>query len=134
MSILLRKRIRKTDAPLAQLVEQLTLNQWVRSSSLRRCTSTEGRAAEKAKESLNNTVGETDKYKLRRNMAAEPTPQLVLLSHRVHLYPFRTQKLSCAEPKILDWRRSGKIGQCQHKCKKTLLGKILKSVLLPENN
>ena len=25
-------------APLAQLVEQLTLNQWVRSSSLRRCT------------------------------------------------------------------------------------------------
>ena len=26
------------NAPLAQLVEQLTLNQWVRSSSLRRCT------------------------------------------------------------------------------------------------
>ena len=41
MSILekmLRKALRKTDAPLAQLVEQLTLNQWVRSSSLRRCT------------------------------------------------------------------------------------------------
>ena len=58
--------------------------------------------------------------------------ELVLLSHRVHLYPFRTQKLSCAEPKILDWRRSGKIGQCQHKCKETLLGKTLKSVLLPK--
>ena len=38
----------------------------------------------------------------------------MLLSHRVHLYPFRTQKLSCAEPKILAWRRAGKIGQCQH--------------------
>ena len=38
----------------------------------------------------------------------------MLLSHRVHLYPFRTQKLSCAEPKILVWRRTGKIGQCQH--------------------
>ena len=41
----------------------------------------------------------------------------MLLSHRVHLYPFRTQKLSCAEPKILVWRRTGKIGQCQHKPK-----------------
>ena len=40
--------------------------------------------------------------------------RLVFLSHRVHLYPFRTQKLSCAEPKILAWRRAGKIGQCQH--------------------
>ena len=39
---------------------------------------------------------------------------MVFLSHRVHLYPFRTQKLSCAEPKILVWRRTGKIGQCQH--------------------
>ena len=38
----------------------------------------------------------------------------MFLSHRVHLYPFRTQKLSCAEPKILAWRRAGKIGQCQH--------------------
>ena len=31
--------IRLRDAPLAQLVEQLTLNQWVRGSSPRRCTS-----------------------------------------------------------------------------------------------
>ena len=29
-------------APLAQLVEQLTLNQWVRGSSPRRCTTTCG--------------------------------------------------------------------------------------------
>ena len=38
----------------------------------------------------------------------------MFLSHRVHLYPFRTQKLSCAEPKILVGRPTGKIGQCQH--------------------
>ena len=36
------------------------------------------------------------------------------IAHRVHLFPFRTQKLSCAEPKILAWRRAGKIGRCQH--------------------
>ena len=41
------------------------------------------------------------------------TNRLVFLTHRVHLYPFRTQKLSCAEPKILARRRAGKIGQCQ---------------------
>ena len=34
----LSKAIRKGNAPLAQLVEQLTLNQWVRGSSPRRCT------------------------------------------------------------------------------------------------
>ena len=43
------------------------------------------------------------------------TNRLVFLTHRVHLYPFRTQKLSCAEPKILARRRAGKIGQCQPK-------------------
>ena len=34
---------------------------------------------------------------------------------RVHLFPFRTQKLSSPVPTILAWRRAGKIGQCQHK-------------------
>ena len=34
----LSKAILKGNAPLAQLVEQLTLNQWVRGSSPRRCT------------------------------------------------------------------------------------------------
>ena len=33
---------------------------------------------------------------------------------RVHLFPFRTQKLSSAMVKILVWRRTGKITQCQH--------------------
>ena len=38
----------------------------------------------------------------------------VLLTHRVHPFPFRTRKLSCAVPKILYWRRYGKIGQGRH--------------------
>ena len=41
--------------------------------------------------------------------------QLVFLTVRVHLFPFRTQKLSSPVPTILVWRRTGKIGQCQHK-------------------
>ncbi len=36
--------------------------------------------------------------------------QLVLIAVRVHLFPFRTQKLSSPAPKILAWRRAGKIG------------------------
>ena len=39
---------------------------------------------------------------------------------RVHLFPFRTQKLSSPVPTILAWRRAGKIGQCQHKKRELL--------------
>ena len=38
----------------------------------------------------------------------------VLIAVRVHPFPFRTRKLSSPMPKILVWRRTGKIGQCQH--------------------
>ena len=40
--------------------------------------------------------------------------KLVLQTQRVHLFPFRTQKLSSAVAKILGWKRPGKIAQCQH--------------------
>ena len=79
-------------APLAQLVEQLTLNQWVRGSSPRRCTKSGNRV-----------------------------PKSVFLSQRVHPFPFRTRKLSSAEPKILAWRRAGTIGHCRHLARATVL-------------
>ena len=79
-------------APLAQLVEQLTLNQWVRGSSPRRCTRSGNRV-----------------------------PKSVFLSQRVHPFPFRTRKLSSAEPKILAWRRAGTIGHCRHLARATVL-------------
>ena len=47
-------------------------------------------------------------------IAPRITGQLVFLPQRVHLFPFRTQKLSSAEATILAWRRAGKIAQCQH--------------------
>ena len=43
----------------------------------------------------------------------------MILSQRVHLFPFRTQKLSSAEAKILVWRRTGKIAHCQHRTAKS---------------
>ena len=36
--------------------------------------------------------------------------ELVLIRARVHPFPFRTRKLSSLLPKILAWRRAGKIG------------------------
>ena len=39
----------------------------------------------------------------------------VLQTQRVHLYPFRTQKLSSAVVKILYGRLYGKIAQCRHR-------------------
>ena len=35
----------------------------------------------------------------------------VSMTQRSHLFPFRTQKLSSVVPKILGWRRPGKIGR-----------------------
>ena len=39
---------------------------------------------------------------------------MVFLTQRVHLFPFRTQKLSSVVAKILGWRRPGKIAKRQH--------------------
>ena len=41
----------------------------------------------------------------------------VLQTQRVHLFPFRTQKLSSAVAKILYGRLYGKIAQCRHRMK-----------------
>ena len=38
----------------------------------------------------------------------------VLIAVRVHPFPFRTRQLSSLVPKILGWRRPGKIGRRQH--------------------
>ena len=35
------------------------------------------------------------------------------MTSRSHLFPSRTQKLSSIVPKILGWRRPGKIGRCR---------------------
>ncbi len=41
--------------------------------------------------------------------------ELVLIAARVHPFPFRTRQLSSFAPKILGWRRPGKIGNANTK-------------------
>ena len=48
------------------------------------------------------------------------TYKSVILTQRVHPFPFRTRKLSFAVPKILGWRRPGKIGHSRHTIKVAL--------------
>ena len=54
----------------------------------------------------------------------EVLEESVLQTQRVHPFPFRTRKLSCAVPKILRWRRLGKIGRRQHPVRGTLNGGV----------
>ena len=52
------------------------------------------------------------------NMGSIPvrvTKKSVLIRARVHPFPFRTRKLSSLLPKILVWRRTGKIGNADMK-------------------
>ena len=37
----------------------------------------------------------------------------VVMTKGSHLFPFRTQKLSPSVPKVLGWRRPGRIGRCR---------------------
>ena len=53
----------------------------------------------------------------------------VFLTQRVHLFPFRTQKLSSAVLKILVGRPAGKISQCRHNIGKRFLKRNLFSYL-----
>ena len=56
--------------------------------------------------------------------------QSVILPQRVHLFPFRTQKLSSAEATILAWRRAGKIVHRQHRTAKLNIG-LAVSIYIP---
>ena len=49
-----------------------------------------------------------------RQKRAEEVRESVILTQRVHLFPFRTQKLSFAVLTILAWRRAGKISRSRH--------------------
>ena len=120
-------------APLAQLVEQLTLNQWVPGSNPWRCTivsvinakgppvpipNTEVKLC-----SAEDTCLETDRKNrstLTQTSCVEIYSESVILTRRVHPFPFRTRKLSFAVPKILVWRRTGKIGHSRHNIKVAL--------------
>ena len=54
-----------------------------------------------------------------------------VISQRVHLFPFRTQKLSSAEATILAWRRAGKIVHRQHRTAKLNIS-LAVSIYIPK--
>ena len=37
----------------------------------------------------------------------------VTIARGIHLFPFRTQKLSLLAPNVLGWKRPGRIGRCR---------------------
>ena len=41
------------------------------------------------------------------------TYNVVIIAKRIHLFPFRTQKLSPSTPMVLGWRRPGRVGRCR---------------------
>ena len=38
----------------------------------------------------------------------------VMMPGRYHLFPFRTQQLSVHRPRVLRWRRRGRVGSCRN--------------------
>ena len=64
---------------------------------------------QRKKEILRNTMSAEARGKSQTK--ADTGNKLVLITHRVHPFPFRTRKLSYAVPKILDGKLSGKIGR-----------------------
>ena len=42
------------------------------------------------------------------------TQYAVMMPERFHLFPFRTQQLSVQRPRVLRWRRRGRVGSCRN--------------------
>ena len=53
------------------------------------------------------------KRKVQRKEKREPDNFPVVMTKGIHLFPSRTQKLSPWVPKVLGWRRPGRIGRCR---------------------
>ena len=93
------------NAPLAQLVEQLTLNQWVLGSSPRWCTN-HGRPVGQAVKTPPSHGGITSSSLVRVTIFLLES---VFMAKRFHLFPFRTQQLSSFAPTILGLLDLGKL-------------------------
>ena len=103
------------NAPLAQLVEQLTLNQWVLGSSPRWCTKRPvGQAVKTPPSHGGDGSSILPRVTNEKRINTVSRAKSVQMAMRFHLFPFRTQKLSSYTPKILRWQRLGKIGLRRH--------------------
>ena len=79
----------------------------------------------------------TERKPRRRRTAQTLHSFPVTMAKGIHLFPYRTQKLSLSAPMVLGWRRSGRVGRCripQRKSLRRCLGLFLyasRQVLLP---
>ena len=78
------------------------------------------------------------KLKPRKRRTAQTLHRFpVTMAKGIHLFPYRTQKLSLSAPMVLGWRRPGRVGRCripQRKSLRRCLGLFLcasRQVLLP---
>ena len=106
-------------AALAQLVEQLTLNQWVPGSSPWSCTMRHTgfrliyfwKVLDICGWGCYNSKAIRSRKAFDINDGVNPIHnELVLIVMWVHLFPSRTQKLSTCTPTIVAWWRAVKIG------------------------
>ena len=73
-------------------------------------------------------------FRVRKNPIRFP----VTMAKGIHLFPYRTQKLSLSAPMVLGWRRPGRVGRCripQRKSLRRCLGLFLcasRQILLPD--
>ena len=57
---------------------------------------------------------EVTERKPRRRRTAQTLHSFpVTMAKGIHLFPYRTQKLSLSAPMVLGWRRSGRVGRCR---------------------
>ena len=79
----------------------------------------------------------TERKPRRRRTAQTLHSFPVTMAKGIHLFPYRTQKLSLSAPMVLGWRRPGRVGRCripQRKSLRRCLGLFLcasRQVLLP---
>ena len=55
----------------------------------------------------------TERKPRRRRTAQTLHSFPVTMAKGIHLFPYRTQKLSLSAPMVLGWRRSGRVGRCR---------------------
>ena len=64
---------------------------------------------------------EVTERKPRRRRTAQTLHSFpVTMAKGIHLFPYRTQKLSLSAPMVLGWRRPGRVGRCRIPWKKNL--------------
>ena len=62
----------------------------------------------------------TERKPRRRRTAQTLHSFPVTMAKGIHLFPYRTQKLSLSAPMVLGWRRPGRVGRCRIPQRKSL--------------